>query len=45
MGDKTPEFTSNAPDFVELLKWEKDGKTIVKIGKTDVFHIFEFENK
>ena len=94
MGDKTPEFVSNAPDFVELLKWEKDGKTYVslvnqqtvtpvypicdieftipgefdsirlvsddsyhfdteikdgkttiKVGKTDVFHIFEFSNE
>ena len=31
MGDKVPEFTSNAPDFVELLKWEKDGKTYVSL--------------
>ena len=23
----------------------KDGKTTVKIGKTDIFHIFEFVNE
>ena len=23
----------------------KDGKTTVKIGKTDIFHIFEFGNE
>ena len=94
IGDKEPEFTSNAPDFVEVLKWEKDentyislvnqqtvspiypihnieftipgeyktvrlvsnnsykfdamrnnGKTTVKVEKTDIFHIFEFSNK
>ena len=47
MGDKVPEFTSNAPDFVELLKWEKDGKTYVSLINqqtvTPVYPICEIE--